>query len=128
MLESLFNNVGGLKAASGSWTQSQPKIIPDLTKWFKSALTSLLSFLIVTKTYYISVISKLVVLATFHCLKLLSSVCFIFFLKKAFQKFWKMLFYLILKKIFSFLRYSTFCNFFSSFPQPPDSKGQMKLK
>ena len=32
------------------------------------------------------------------------------------------------KKLFSFSRYSLFCNFFSLFPQFPDSKGQMKVE
>ena len=32
------------------------------------------------------------------------------------------------EKLFSFSRYSNFCNFFSSFPHFPDSKRQMEAK
>ena len=32
------------------------------------------------------------------------------------------------KKLFSFSRYSDFCIFSSSFPQFPDSKGQMEVE
>ena len=32
------------------------------------------------------------------------------------------------KKLFWFLKYSNFCNFFSSFPHFPNSKGQMKVE
>ena len=32
------------------------------------------------------------------------------------------------KKLFSFSRYSNFCNFLSSFPLFPDSKGQMEVE
>ena len=38
------------------------------------------------------------------------------------------MFFISSKKLFSFLRYSDFCNFFPSFPQFPDSKGQMEVK
>ena len=31
------------------------------------------------------------------------------------------------KKLFSFMRFSDFCNFLPSFPHFPDSKGQMKV-
>ena len=33
-----------------------------------------------------------------------------------------------LQKLFLFLRYSTFCNFFPSFPHSPDSKEQMEVE
>ena len=59
-------------------------------------------------------------------------VCY-FFIKILFfhqmivrQKLWKIFF--ISKKLFSLLRCSIFCNFFSSFPQFPDSKGQMEVE
>ena len=42
------------------------------------------------------------------------------------QKLWKM-FFISSKKLFSFLRYSN-CNFCSSFPHLPDSKGQMEME
>ena len=32
------------------------------------------------------------------------------------------------KKLFSFWRYSNFCNFLPSFPHYPDSKGQMEVE
>ena len=32
------------------------------------------------------------------------------------------------KKLFSFLRYSNFCNFFLHIPHFPDTKGQMQVK
>ena len=32
------------------------------------------------------------------------------------------------KKLFFFSRYSNFCSFFPSFPQLPDSKGQMEVE
>ena len=43
------------------------------------------------------------------------------------QKLWKM-FFISSKKLFSFSRYSDFCNFFPSFPHFPDSKGQMEVE
>ena len=36
------------------------------------------------------------------------------------------MFFISSKKLFSFLRYSDFCDFFPSFPHFPDSKGQME--
>ena len=39
----------------------------------------------------------------------------------------KNVFYFI-KKLFSFSRYSSFCNFVPSFPHFPDSKGQMEVE
>ena len=44
-----------------------------------------------------------------------------------FKKLWKM-FFISSKKLFSFLRYSNCCNFFPSFPNFPDSKGQMDVE
>ena len=44
----------------------------------------------------------------------------------ALEKLWKM-FFISSKKLFSFSRYSDFGNFFPSFPQVPDSKGQMEV-
>ena len=38
------------------------------------------------------------------------------------------MFFISLKKLFSFSRHSNFCNFFPSFPHFPDSKGQMEVK
>ena len=35
--------------------------------------------------------------------------------------------FILSKKVFSFSRYSNFCNFSSSFPHFPDSKGQMEV-
>ena len=43
------------------------------------------------------------------------------------QKLWKM-FFISSKKLFSFSRYSSFCNLFPSFPHSPDSKGQMEVE
>ena len=43
------------------------------------------------------------------------------------QKLWKM-FFISSKKLFSFSRYSHFCNFFPSFPHFPDSKWQMGVE
>ena len=37
-------------------------------------------------------------------------------------------FFISSKKLFSFSRYSIFCNFFPSFPHFPDSKGQMEVE
>ena len=50
--------------------------------------------------------------------------CFFFYQMISLQKSNKM-FFVASKKLFSFLRYSNFCHFFLSFPQFPDSKGQM---
>ena len=38
------------------------------------------------------------------------------------------MFFISSKKLFSLLRYSNFCNLFPSFPQFPDSKGQMEVE
>ena len=43
------------------------------------------------------------------------------------QKLLKM-FFISSKKLFSFSRYSNFCNFSPSFPHFPDSKGEMKVE
>ena len=56
-------------------------------------------------------------------LKLISAIfyqIFIFYLIK--------MFFISSKKLFSFSIYSKFCNFFPSFPQFSDSKGQMEVK
>ena len=45
----------------------------------------------------------------------------------ALPKLWKV-FFILSKKLFSFLRYSNFCNFFPSFPHFPDTKGQMEVE
>ena len=45
----------------------------------------------------------------------------------AFQKLWKMLF-ISSKKLFSFWKYSNFCNILSPFPHFADAKGQLKLE
>ena len=45
----------------------------------------------------------------------------------AFQKLWKMLF-ISSKKLFSFWKYSNFCNILSTFPRFADAKGQLKLE
>ena len=45
----------------------------------------------------------------------------------ALEKLWKM-FFILCKKHFLFLRYSSFCNFPPSFPHFPDSKGQMEVE
>ena len=45
----------------------------------------------------------------------------------AVQKLWK-LFFISSKKLFSFSRYSIFCNFFNSFPHFPDTKEQMEVE
>ena len=45
----------------------------------------------------------------------------------AFQKLWKMLF-ISSKKLFSFWKYSNFCNILSPFPRFADAKGQLKLE
>ena len=45
----------------------------------------------------------------------------------ALRKLWKM-FFISSKRLFSFPRYSNFCNFSSSFPHFPDSKGQMEVE
>ena len=62
------------------------------------------------------------------------SLCPLFFIKflflhqmTALQKLWKVSF-ISSKKLFSFLRYSNFCNIFPSFPQFPDTKGQMEVE
>ena len=61
----------------------------------------------------------------------LASVIFIKYLffhqMVAFQKLWKMLF-ISSKKLFSFSRYSNFCDFFPSLPNFPDIKGEMKVE
>ena len=60
-------------------------------------------------------------------LKLASAIfCQIFIFRQiiALQKLWKM-FFISSKKVFSFLIYWIFCNFFPPFPHFPDSKGQM---
>ena len=67
---------------------------------------------------------------TFLSLKLLSAIFnkFLFFhLTIALQKLWKM-FFISFKNLFSFLRYSDFCIFSSSFPHFPNSKGQMEVE
>ena len=64
------------------------------------------------------------------CLKLVSTIfyqIFIFNQMIPCQKLWKM-FFISSKKLFSFLRYSIFCNFFPSLPHYPDSKGQMEME
>ena len=60
-------------------------------------------------------------------------MCPLFFIKFLFfhqmialPKLWKVLF-ISSKKLFSFSRYSYFCNLFPSFPQFPDTKGQMEV-
>ena len=60
-------------------------------------------------------------------LKLASALFYIFTKMMAHQKLWKMLF-VPSEMLFSFLRFSNFCNVFPSFPQSPDSKGQMKVE
>ena len=63
---------------------------------------------------------------TFKSLCLLFFIKFLFFHKMiALQKLWKM-FFISPKKLFSFARYSSFCNFFPSFPCFSDPKGQME--
>ena len=52
---------------------------------------------------------------------------FIFSSNDTLQKLWKM-FFILPKKLFSFSRYSNFCNFSSSFLLFPDSKGQMEVE
>ena len=64
-------------------------------------------------------------------LKLVSVIfyqIFIFFNQMiALQKLWKV-FFISSKKLFLFSRYSIFCNFFTSFPHFPDTKGQMEVE
>ena len=38
------------------------------------------------------------------------------------------MFFISSKKLFSFSRYSNFCDFFPSFPHFPDSEGQMEVE
>ena len=45
----------------------------------------------------------------------------------AFQKLWKM-FFTSSKKLFSFSRYSNFCNFYSSFSHFPDPKEKIEVE
>ena len=54
---------------------------------------------------------------------------FFFFFTKwlTLQKLWKV-FFISSKKLFTFSRYSNFCNFFSSFLHFPDAKGEMKVE
>ena len=62
------------------------------------------------------------------CLLLLFFIKFLSFHQMiALQNLWKM-FFISSKKLFSFLRYSIFCNFPPSFLYFPDSKGQMKVE
>ena len=65
---------------------------------------------------------------------LIFKACVLFFIKILFfhqmiglQKLWKMFFFSS-KKLYLFSRYSNFCNFFPSFLQFPDSKGQMEVE
>ena len=67
-------------------------------------------------------------------LKLVSAIFYQIFIKFLFlhqmiplQKLWKM-FFISSQKLFSFSRYSIFCNFSPSFPNFPDSKGQMEVE
>ena len=66
-------------------------------------------------------------------LKLLSAtfyqiIKFLFFHEMiALQKLWKM-FFISSKKLFSFSRYSSFCNIFPFSPNFPDSKGQKEVE
>ena len=65
-----------------------------------------------------------------NCLKFVSTIFFkfLFFHQMiALQKLWK-IFFLSSKKLFLFSRYSNFCNFPPSFPNFPDSKGQMEVE
>ena len=62
------------------------------------------------------------------------SLCLLVFIKFLFlhqmialQKLWKM-FFISSKKLFSFSRYSSFCNFSSSLPHFPDSKEWMEVE
>ena len=53
---------------------------------------------------------------------------FLFFHQKiALQNLWKM-FFISSKKLFLFPRFSSFCSFFLSFPNIPNSKGQMEVE
>ena len=61
------------------------------------------------------------------------SLCPLFFIKflffhqmKGLQKLQKM--FISSQKLFTFLRYSNFCNFFTSFPHFPEPKGQMEVE
>ena len=60
------------------------------------------------------------------------SLCPLFFINFLFFTKWKpfknyeYMFFISSKKLFSFSRYSSLCNFFPSFPHFPDSKGKSK--
>ena len=53
---------------------------------------------------------------------------FIFFTKWQPFKNYEKCFFISSKKLISFLRYSSFCNFFPSYSNFPDSKGQMEVE
>ena len=61
------------------------------------------------------------------CVHYFLSNFYFFHWMTALKKLWKM-FIILSKKLFSYSRYSKFCNFFPSFAHFPDWKGQMEVE